>query len=567
MALRAGRPAPYMAGLMPQRMLMSSSELVHIADWSPLRTGLRSVLLSPTCEASLGALILFNMVLVILETDASASEMDLPTWVEVADKILLAIYMTELVLRLYVWRCSFFLNGWCLLDFTVVSIDVSSYVLESFLGDVMPSVSFIRALRLARLMRAVKVFRQIPEIQMMIEGMVGAAKAIMFGSLAVGMMLLIWSILAVQLLHPTNRAIAESGYYAASGCDRCPHAFATVWDSMLTFIQHIVAGDSWGNVSLPISEQEPALLVFFMGVMITLDLALMNLILAVIVDRAQESRQADLRQQAKAKADDLKKEVKKLYSMCSRMDSDQSGELSLEELLKGYDDDQDFQDTLTVLDINKEDMATVFKILDQDQSSNVKYEEFVEQLHKMKTSSTNTLLVFIKFYVQDIQYKVQQEIRILRDLDGMSPQDSKLQLGDAPPLEQKAATVAVKKDSLGLVQAVQDSLSVVMEDVVRRVDLQAMEQTRSAELLASIDRSLALALRSGVARPGGAAAVQLSGTRHLSAPVPTSVEPSRAPNLPRQPGPPSSPRAPPEVMDVRRNSRPRPPDIVTQGLR
>ena len=38
------------------------------------------------------------------------------------------------------------------------------------------------------------------------------------------------------------------------GCDRCPDAFASVFDSLLTFIQTILAGDSWGQVSLLVSN-------------------------------------------------------------------------------------------------------------------------------------------------------------------------------------------------------------------------------------------------------------------------------------------------------------------------
>jgi len=70
----------------------------------------------------------------------------------------------------------------------------------------------------------------------------------------------------------------------------CPHAFETVFKSGLTFFQTIVAGDSWGTLAVPIIQYEPATAIFFIMVLVSVSLAIMNLILAVIVEAAQGSR-------------------------------------------------------------------------------------------------------------------------------------------------------------------------------------------------------------------------------------------------------------------------------------
>lgn len=380
------------------------------SDWSPLRLKIATVLQSHACEISLGALILFNMGLVIKETDLNAKQDPMPASIEAINNCLLAIYSAEICFRLYVLRCRFFRDGWCLLDLLVVGIDWVGILMSLFSADFI-SLSFLKGLRLARIMRAVKVLRTVPEIQMMIQGMIGATKAICFGVMTVGMLLLIWSILAVQLLNNLNMELAE--YYQDAGCDRCARAFSSVWDSMLTFIQHIVAGDSWGNVSLPLAERHPWTLCFFVLVLVSVDLALMNLILAVIVDRAQEARQVDLRQEAREKQQNFKKAAEHIHDLCEQMDTDKSGSLTLAEIMTGFDVNQEFQDTLTVMDITKDDMSTVFSILDNDRSGDVLYAEFVDQLHKMKTSDTHTLLVFIKYYVMEIRERLLAEIQEL----------------------------------------------------------------------------------------------------------------------------------------------------------
>merc|ERR1719456_465794 len=110
----------------------------------------------------------------------------------------------------------------------------------------------------------------------------------MWGTLLLLITLLIVSVIAVQFIHPLNQELVEKGVYYQ--CNRCPNAFATVLDSSLTFTQQILAGDSWGMVTIPIIEHYPWTALYFLSVFLLIGLAVHNLILGVIVDVAQESR-------------------------------------------------------------------------------------------------------------------------------------------------------------------------------------------------------------------------------------------------------------------------------------
>merc|ERR1719498_2235087 len=98
------------------------------------------------------------------------------------------------------------------------------------------------------------------------------------------LVLTVWGILAVQLIHPINTHIAETKPEIYDGCDRCPRAFSTVFDSALTFWKQLVAGDSWGQLCEPIIEEAPWTSIFFMLVLVTLNLTMLNCILAVVVE-------------------------------------------------------------------------------------------------------------------------------------------------------------------------------------------------------------------------------------------------------------------------------------------
>jgi voltage-gated sodium channel len=343
--------------------------------------------------------ILLNMFVVIEETNLTAAEEEVYPWLRAVGYTMTSIYIVELALRMYAFRCEFWTNSWNVFDFFIVSVDLISLCL-GLIVDI-PSVAPLRILRLVRLTRAVRILLAFPELYMIIKGIAGAAKTIIWGIALVLGVLTLYSIMAVVLIHPINKRIAERDYYA-DHCERCPRAFSSVWHAILTFSQQIIAGDSWGQLCTPIIEEEPASFFFFLLVLVSISLGLMNLMLAVIVERAHEAHQSDVAHLAKIKAKDQRKAHKKLIEMCAEMDSDGSGTMSLEELKDGYTAHAEFRKTLEVMDIKEEDLEMVFRILDSDGSGDVHYVEFAEQLHSLKSQDERTLLVFIKHLILDM---------------------------------------------------------------------------------------------------------------------------------------------------------------------
>jgi Ca2+-binding EF-hand superfamily protein len=164
---------------------------------------------------------------------------------------------------------------------------------------------------------------------------------------------------------------------------------------VLTYFQQIIAGDSWGQVCVPIIEEAPVTFVFFLSVFVSVALTMMNLILAVIVESSMESRTDDLHDQA-VNAEKEKISIKeRLLEYCKQMDTNCNGSICMEELLIGVKDCQEFCDALTTLGIGQEDLAMVFNVLDDDLSGEVEYKEFVEQLYRLKSNPIQLALFYI----------------------------------------------------------------------------------------------------------------------------------------------------------------------------
>merc|ERR1719379_1739234 len=144
----------------------------------------------------------------------------------------------------------------------------------------------------------------------------------------------------------------------------------------------------------------------------------MNLILGVIVNVADEARE-----EIKKTLDEEKQlaeieEGNHLVSMCASMDTDNSGELTQEELMAEFKLGGDFTRCLTDMDIKEEDLDVLWTILDSDRSGTVSVEEFVTQVYRMKSSDTNFMLAYIKYYVTDIRHRLSDDmVQLKRDLE------------------------------------------------------------------------------------------------------------------------------------------------------
>merc|ERR1719160_366301 len=122
---------------------------------------------------------------------------------------------------------------------------------------------------MARLLRSMRILLHFRELYIMAHGMVAAAKAIFWAAVMLVIWLTLWSIVTVELIHPLNKEISDSGLYG--DCDRCGRAFSSVPQSILTFIQQIIAGDSWGTLTVPIIEAHPWTSLIFFSLLVSVN--------------------------------------------------------------------------------------------------------------------------------------------------------------------------------------------------------------------------------------------------------------------------------------------------------
>merc|ERR1719316_1579438 len=134
-----------------------------------------------------------------------------------------------------------------------------------------------------------------------------------------------------------------------------------------------------------------------------------------MIENAAEGRKIDTQRMAQMKVDAASQGKNRFLNLCRKIDTDESGSISLEEVEVAAIEVPEFRDVLKVMDIDDKDIACVFALLDEDRSGTVEYEEFAEQLWKMKSQEQQTTLMILKYYILQTWQKISAETSKLQE--------------------------------------------------------------------------------------------------------------------------------------------------------
>lgn len=374
--------------------------------WPLWRRVLGMATTSQKFEGLMGLIIICNVFFIIIETNQNAlcfpdyadHMSDCPVrpetiwWIVLANQIFLAVYIVESCIGIITFRWEYFTNRWNNLDFFVVVSSILAELVDGFIN-----VAYMRMFRIARLMRAFRIVLSVRELYMLLSGLMSSLKAMFFGMILLLGMLVVWSIILVEFVHPvSSRLEYDEG-------SRSSRAYSSVEHSTLTLFQQIVAGDSWGTPSIQIIEEAPGLAVILVAVVVSVSLGVMNLILAVIVESAAEAREKDTEEKNRQKQARLLEEKIKLLRLCAELDEDNSGSVSLPELMNAWDVAADFREVMNSLEITKPDLFTIFRLLDPDKTGDVDYKIFVDSLYNLSTCDPRMMVSLCKMEIENVR--------------------------------------------------------------------------------------------------------------------------------------------------------------------
>jgi len=240
-------------------------------DW------LRRIVEDPRTERFIMALIVLNAITLGLETSATAME-NFGTLLTVIDRLVIMVFVIEILARFAVQRGAFFKDGWNWFDMTVVGIA---------LAPATAAFSVLRALRVLRLLRLITA---VPALQRVVGGLIGALPGMGSILLLIALIFYVCAVMAVNL-------------YGA----QYPELFGTLGASLFTLFT-IMTLEGWvEGVVNPIMETNPYAWLFFIPFIIITTFWVLNLFIGIIVNAMQEEHskaEAEERQAERAMMQD-----------------------------------------------------------------------------------------------------------------------------------------------------------------------------------------------------------------------------------------------------------------------
>jgi voltage-gated sodium channel len=259
--------------------MMAAAGSLLTGDW---RSRLAEKLELPMVQHALISLILINALILGLETSQSLMQAWGP-WLIAADKVILAIFVVEIALRLLAQRLAYFRDPWNIFDFSVVAIS---------LVPASGSLAVLRALRVLRVLRLIKL---VPSMKRVVGGLLSALPGLGSVAAIIGLIFYVSAVIATKLF----------------GAD-FPEWFGTLGASAFTLFQ-VMTLESWAmGIVRPVMELFPQAWVFFLIFILTSTFTMLNLFIAVIVNAIQQEHQDDGRSTNDSELSLLRDEIARL---------------------------------------------------------------------------------------------------------------------------------------------------------------------------------------------------------------------------------------------------------------
>jgi voltage-gated sodium channel len=219
--------------------------------------------------------IIFNAVLLGLETSKTAMALAGPL-ILMLDRICLAIFVIELLLKMTAQRFRFFRDGWNLFDFAIVAVSL------------VPAAQGFSALRALRILRVLRLVSVAPRLRRVVEGFITALPGMASVFLLMALIFYIGAVIATKL-------------FAGS----FPDWFGTLGRSAYSLFQ-IMTLESWSmGIVRPVMEIYPLAWMFFVPFIMVTTFAVVNLLVGLIVNSMQDAHHEEADAQTGAYRDDV----------------------------------------------------------------------------------------------------------------------------------------------------------------------------------------------------------------------------------------------------------------------
>lgn len=241
-------------------------------------------------------LIIFNSITIGMETSEAIMNSFGRTLLLI-DKIILAIFVIEISLKLYAYGFGFFNSGWNVFDFAIVAIAL------------LPASGALAILRSLRIFRSLRLIKNLPRLRFIVESLLLSLPSIGWIFVLLTLVFYVFSVIGTKL-------------FGAS----YPEWFGTIWSSMFSLFQ-IMTLEGWADIARTISDKYPFSNVFFISFILIASYTTLNIFIAIVVNTMSEIQQKISTQQTikveeiiQDESEELRNDIKNLKEQIIRLE-------------------------------------------------------------------------------------------------------------------------------------------------------------------------------------------------------------------------------------------------------
>lgn len=217
-----------------------------------MRQRLAAVVNGDLFQNAILALIFLNGVILALDA-IPAVEPETQELLQTLDRVIIWVFIVEIILRIYANGRAFFRDGWSLFDFFVVAISAPG------------TMTGVSALRILRALRLLRVLSGVSQLRRVGEALVAAVPGISW------VMVLLFLINVIGAIIGTNLFGAQ-----------VPEYFGDLFTSMYTLFM-VMTLEDWPDVADAVLAAHPMGWIFFVIFILVATFTIMNLFVGVIV--------------------------------------------------------------------------------------------------------------------------------------------------------------------------------------------------------------------------------------------------------------------------------------------
>lgn len=222
-----------------------------------IRARVRQLVENATFQKAIMTLIVVNAFTLGMETSPTVMAAVGPQLL-VFDKIVIAIFCVELVLRIYAHGLPFFRGAWNVFDFIVVAITLA------------PSNDSLAVLRSLRVLRVLRLVSAVPRLRRIVAALLHAVPGVGAIGALLSLVFYVYAVISTKLFG-----------------SEFPDWFGSIGDSMYTLFQ-IMTLESWSmGIVRPVMEIYPWAWIVFVAFIVMSSFTVLNLFIAIIIDSMQ----------------------------------------------------------------------------------------------------------------------------------------------------------------------------------------------------------------------------------------------------------------------------------------